>query len=161
MTKKSDSSYTWIGVVIVGLVFGGYKAMTGRSVTVDLSRSVSGVGNEQKEAVQPIKPALTTDTKNTDQAQPGTLTDLQEQAIGFLAQTICSTRKYGYSPEEARSKIDYFVKAKDAEEIREWMMLPKVASAASTLSLAFNQNCTDFDAQSEYAKKAFRMMNSL
>lgn len=158
-------SYGWVSIAIVVMVFAGYRVLTGSSLTRDAGRAITSSQEVQR---QPDNSTVIAAQKNEstssqeDTSDKGSnLTDLQEQAIGFLAQTICSTKRYNYTPEQGKYKIDYFIEAKDAESIREWMMEPKVVSAASTLSMAFNTNCTNLDPESEYTKRALSLMRNL
>lgn len=161
--KKGPSG--WVSIAIVAMVFAGYRVLTGSSLTRDAGRAITSSQEVQRQPDDSRGPAEQKNglasTQGDTPTKGSNLTDLQEQAIGFLAQTICSTRRYDYTPEQAKNKIDYFIKAKDAESIREWMMEPKVANVASTMSMAFNTSCTNFDPESEDAKRAFKLMSNL
>ena len=155
--------------------------MTGNSLTRDADRAITNSHGSSEQPVQPrdipTEGNGSADSKGTVSEVEGRyrfldsspsapknasrLTDLQEQAIGFLSQTICSTKRYDYTSEEVKYKVDYFIEAKNAESIREWMTEPKVVGAASTLAMAFNSNCTNYDPESEYAKQGFRLMDNL
>ncbi|CAK6690358.1 hypothetical protein OGCDGJMD_00815 [Cyanobium usitatum str. Tous] len=179
--SKQKAAYGWVPIIAVSALFGGYRALTGSSLTRDAGIAIS---SSQASYEQPVKSRDLTTKRNGSAESKGAvsevegryrflesspsaptnasrLTDLQEQAIGFLAQTICSARRYDYTPEEVKYKVDYFIEAKNAESIREWMTEPKVVGAASTLAMAFNSNCTNYDPESEYAKQGFRLMDNL
>ena len=179
--SKQKAAYGWVPIIVVSALFGGYRALTGNSLTRDAGRAIS---SSQASYEQPVQSRDITTEGNGSAESKGTvseeggryrflesspsaptnasrLTDLQEQAIGFLAQTMCSTRRYDYTPEQVKYKADYFIEAKDAESIRGWMTEPKTVSAASIFAMAFNTNRTNFDPSSEYTKRAFRLMDNL
>ena len=171
MSDNSNNKSTWVSIALVALVFAGYRTITGHSLTHDLASKVSGSMQAGRPANQ--NRSQTTSTPNelppaqsidpvADQKTNSGLSDLQEQAIGFLAQAICSARLYGYTKEQVSEKMDYFIEAKQAQSsLRDWMMEPKVANVAAKLSMSSNQNCTGFDLQSSDAKDAFIMMEGL
>jgi hypothetical protein len=171
MSGNTSSKSTWASVTLIALVFAGYRVISGSSLTHDLgsrtrekresSQPVTQNQNQPASAPSELPPAAPI-AQNSDPRSSQRLSDLQEKAIGFLAQTICSARLYDYTREQVDQKIDYFIEAYQApSSLRQWMSEPRVASVAAKLSMAFSPNCNSLDADSSDAREAFRMMDSL
>lgn len=149
------------------LIFSGLKELTGKSLSSTVATPVSsslkpqssqGTGNA---ANADRGEELTNISQKDDYQTASNLSDLQEKAIGFLAQTICSTRRHDYNRDQVAVKIKMLLEACNSEDLREWILQPRVAAVASTLSLAMSANCNKNNINDESAKRAFGMMDAL
>ena len=92
-------------------------------------------------------------------ASAESLKELKQKTIGFMAQTICSTKRYDYDRDQVAKKIDYFAQIK-GERVYAILKDPRIMQAANLMSMAMSKNCTSFNERSEYLKKAYDYMDA-
>jgi len=171
MPDNTNNKWTWTSIALTAMVFAGYRAITGSSMTHDIARKLGGKTERNQPIIQSrSQPSSTPEVltqappiaQNSDKGPSQNISGLQEKAIGFLAQTMCSARLYDYTREQVSQKIDYFIEAYQApSSLREWMGEPRVVSVASKLSMASSPNCNSFNLDSSDAQEAFKMMDRL
>ena len=89
-----------------------------------------------------------------------TLKDKKQKAAGFLAQTMCSTRRYDHDKQTVARKLSFYAEVK-GNEVYDYFQDPKVIEASNLLSLAMTPNCTGIDQKSSYLKRAMPLLQQL
>lgn len=89
-----------------------------------------------------------------------TLKDKKQKAVGFIAQTLCSQRRYDYDKFQIQKKISLYANT-EGKEIHDFLKEPEIIKASNTLSLSMTPNCTGFNQNSESFKKAMALIGDL
>ena len=95
----------------------------------------------------------------TATARAETIRELKQKAAGFIAQTLCSAKRYDDDRDTVMRKISLYAEIK-GERVYPIIQDPKVIQAGNLLSLAMSKNCTSFDQKSPYLKKAYEYMDA-
>ena len=95
----------------------------------------------------------------TATARAETLNDLRQKTVRFMAQTLCSTKRYDYDRDPVLKKIRFFADVK-GDRVYEILQDPKVMQAANLMSLAMSKNCTRIDEKNPYFRKAIQYMDA-
>ena len=93
-------------------------------------------------------------------SEADTLRDQKQKAAGFLAQTMCSTRRYDYDKDTVAKKLSIYAETK-GNDVYNYFQDPRVIEASNLLSLAMTPNCTGIDQKSSYFKRAMPLLQSL
>ena len=169
MPNKPSDSLVGIGIaVFFALGFAVNRAFSIKILPRDVSDNIPSrhtLNPDAKENNNLLTPRRTDALlvhKGTTNTTSRGISELQEQAIGYMAQTICSSRLHDYTIEQFDQKINFFIESKQAPpSLKEWMAEPRVANVAATLSMAFSPNCSNIDFNKDEAKSALRMMDEL
>ena len=92
-------------------------------------------------------------------ANAESLKDLKQKTIGFMAQTLCSAKRYDYDRDIVAEKIGIFAEIK-GKKVYTIIKDPRIMQAANLMSLAMSKNCTSFNENSEYLRKAYKYMDA-
>ena len=95
----------------------------------------------------------------TATARAETLKDLKQKTVGFMAQTLCTTKRYDYDRDTVMRKISIYAEIK-GERVYQIIEDPKVMQAANLMSLAMSKNCTSIDENSPYLRRAYEYMDA-
>ena len=95
----------------------------------------------------------------TATARAETIKELKQKAAGFIAQTLCSAKRYDDDRDTVMRKISFYAEIK-GERVYQIIEDPKVMQAANLMSLAMSKNCTSIDENSPYLRRAYEYMDA-